>query len=447
MQSEKKWKKNTIYILILLLLNPVVFLMHNRYGFIFPDSITYMMMGKDLLADGMLYLQHWGHVDGGVVLPLLYPFFIGIGRVFLDDGFIVAELVSSVCIILSSIPLFFYISRLTNREMALATVLLIQLNYYYLYFGTLALTEATFIFALCVGLWVAQRSFYATKLEKLTAFSLGIISALVFFSRQIGLIFFIVVISIWIFRSITERNQQRKKSLGTVLYITLGFSLLIVPYGMALYSQTGQSILTQHFRMGDYVVTQAQATQVIQQQGDLDLLNKLTPSSTGKETYEEIYIQRRVMRELLPDSSEMYSHVAKDSQEGRSIAESVWDKFRNKPSLVTRNLTKNFSYLKEPIGNILPYLFLVTFFSAFLLKIENKNTYARRLLPTLIVIYLIVLSFFSGVVDRYVQVIFGLVLVHIMVEVYLIVDRFLLVNVSNKQRMLGTLFLFSFEAS
>ena len=62
----------------------------------------------------------------------------------------------------------------------------------------------------------------------------------------------------WIVRSLTGKKQQRRDSHTTTFYIILGFSLLIVPYGIALYSQTGQSILTQHFRMGDYVVTQSQ---------------------------------------------------------------------------------------------------------------------------------------------------------------------------------------------
>ena len=66
MTNEKTWKRDVVYILLLFLLNPVVFLMHNRYGFILPDAVTYMTMGTDLLSDWVLYLQHWGHVDGGV---------------------------------------------------------------------------------------------------------------------------------------------------------------------------------------------------------------------------------------------------------------------------------------------------------------------------------------------------------------------------------------------
>ena len=248
----------------------------------------------------------------------------------------------------------------------------------------------------------------------------------------------------WIVRSLTDKKQQRRNSQTTILYIILGFSLLVVPYGKTLYSQTGQSILTQHFRMGDYVVTQSQATQVIQQQEAPDLLKKLNPPpSTGKEDYKEIYIQRRVMRELLPDSSEMYGYIVKERQEREGVAEIIWEKLISKPGLVVTNLTKNFRYLKDPIGNILPYFFLLTVISAFFIKIKNKNTYARRLLPTFLVAYLIIISFFTGVIDRYVHIIFGLVLAHTMTEAYLLIDRFLLINVTNKQRVLGILLLFS----
>ncbi len=92
---------------------------------------------------------------------------------------------------------------------------------------------------------------------------------------------------------------------------------------------------------------------------------------------------------------------------------------------------------------MLPYIFLLTVISAISLKVESRNLYARRLLPLFIVIYLIFISLFTGVVERYMHVIFAFILAHVMIEAYLLVDRLLLVNMTRKLRVLGILLLFS----
>lgn len=446
---KKEWKIDVIYILFLLILNPVVFLGHGRFESIFPDAVAYITLGTDLLSEGMLYLEQWGHVDNGLILPPFYPFLIGIGRLlFFDDGLIMAELVSSVCIVLSIIPWFFYLSRLINREIAAVTILLIQFNYYYLYFGTLALSEATFIFTLSMGLWLAQKTFCTSTGGKKIAILLGLIAALIFLSRQIGIVFILVIMTIWLARSFLGTIQQRRQSQAITLYIIIGFSFLIVPYGIVLYEQTGQSIFTQHFRLGKYVVTQSQANQVILQQisgGDPNFFNKLgidptTITGFSKPTFEDTYAQRRRMRELLPDSSEMHGKIFEDKYEN-PLAEKIWEKIKQ-PNIVINNFINNFRHLEEPLGLVLPYIFLLTVISAFFIKVKTINVYTRILLPVFIITYWLVVSVFTGIIERYMHVIFILILVHILIEVSLIFKRFF-PDATKKISVLGILLLFS----
>lgn len=400
----EKSKADICFIFCALLLNPVLWEIKNRIVPLFPDSVAYIVLSKKLLSDAKLYVDQWGHIDHGLILPPVYPFFIGIADFFVNDGPLAAELVSSLMIVSSSFPLYFFVKNLSSRLCAFFTILLVQMNYFYLFFGTVALSEATFIFLLCCGFWLIQKSLKSDSPNFYLLF-LGFTSALIFLTRHVGITFIFTMLFFFLV------VQFKKISFAEFSLYILGILLLLVPYSFLLFHQTGQTYLTQHFRFGDYVVQYSEAA--VSDQGEID-----------SSDYGALYEQRRNQRALLVDSSEIISYSIKPDAY-------VSDKFKTplsllgklrQPEAMFRNIVNNCFHLVAAVG--LLNVFTLLFVYIFSLLRRRGHFPGRVLLPLFLVIYMLFMSLLTSAVDRYVIVVFPFAFAVLCIELYHFIGEF-----------------------
>jgi hypothetical protein len=409
----KAWHMDLFSVLLIIALNPITYFINSSLRKFSPDTIAYITMARDLFSNGLLYIPAWGHADTGLILPPLYPFLIAFAKLFSQEGFRVAEYVSSGCMLSASIPIFFYVKKLTNRIIAILSVALIQTNYFYFYTGLLPLSESSFLLTMSLTLYLIIMAYDRENVNRFVALSLGLSSALVFFARQIGIVVF-MFLTIWhvIHLSIGSR-ERRPFFMKNLVLLWTGFLVLAVPYTLVLYHQTGQMPHKQNFRAGKYVVS-------LKDNSPLTDLEKLRAQDAN--TYRQAYAKRRHMRKLLPDSSEMYSRLY--GKEDRNIFLERFFSYFQRPEEYFSIFLKNLMFLKRPLGAFIFYLFLVLCISPFVVKSKRVSLSKRLLFPTFIAFYLAVLSCLgAGIVGRYVFILFPFVLMHITIEVFtLLID-------------------------
>lgn len=392
------------FLLTLLLLNPVLWFLFKSSRIVMPDTVAYIKMGSELINHGKLYLGQWGHVDGGMILPPFYPFLIGVGRRFLDEGVVVAELISSVCIILAVFPLYFFVKSLSSRVVAFLAILLIQSNILYVYFGLLPLTEATFLFVLSVGLFQCQRTIFINKKVMRRSLFLGVVTATIMLTRSLGGAFLVTILLLFLFKAFLGGQHEKahlKKALG---WFCAGFFLLYLPYSVALYGQTGKTFLTQQFRFGKYVIVASPSDMP----AGLDMDNA---------DYREIFEYRRdVQRVLLPDSSEMFGFVVKEQSNRLEDCFLPLLQHLTKTGIFLNNLVENIHLIDKGMGRPLKYAFFLSLLSFSFFYVRGKITDGKEILPIFFVSYLFVVSIFTGAIERYVQVLFFFIIAQVMVE-------------------------------
>jgi hypothetical protein len=83
-----RWFLDSLCIAFVIALNPITYFMNFSTRLFTPDVIAYATMGRDLFSKGLLYVPAWGHIDNGLILPPLYPFFIACGHVLFGQQLI-----------------------------------------------------------------------------------------------------------------------------------------------------------------------------------------------------------------------------------------------------------------------------------------------------------------------------------------------------------------------
>ncbi len=214
--KNTSWSSNTIYLCLLFLLNPVIWFFSSRISGAFPDTIGYLVLADTIFQEGKLFVEHWGHVDSGLILPPVYPVLISLGNFLSADSLSNAQVVSLSLILLSIFPLFFLLSSYTSRRIAFFSVLGIQLNYFYSLYGFAALTEATFIFMLSTGFWLLSKALSEGNSRWL--FFLGTFACLVFLTRQIGGVFLLLSCLLFLLPLACQRGRKRKSHQGLVCH-------------------------------------------------------------------------------------------------------------------------------------------------------------------------------------------------------------------------------------
>jgi len=399
-------RADLICIVILLLLNPATWYLGKGPENVFPDSAAYLAMGANLFSSGLAWLPSWGHVDVGLILPPLYPLLIAAGKLFTGDALVAARLLSTLFMLLSSVLGFLFLRRMSHRAVAVCAVLLIQLNASYLSLALTPLTEPLFIAATLGALLLWLRLLENPQRWALLCPLLGVATALAYFSRQVGLVVVVFFILFTLAHGLAAMRGRWQEAFTRTLLVAAGAALLIVPYVLVVRAQTGYWPSEQRFRMGEYTVTATDRDVVLEVE---ELRSWEAPD------YDTLYAKRRAWMRLIPDGSEMVAYVMLEGDAADS--EAAIPELRLPKQTGTR-FAANVRFLTDIVGVFVAGLFLVTAVLALLGRNRPKPFFTRAALPLLILFYILSISLVTGLVERYLLVVFPLVILQIFTELY-----------------------------
>jgi 4-amino-4-deoxy-L-arabinose transferase-like glycosyltransferase len=407
-------------------LDPIAYFLSLSSGVFPPDTFAYATMARDLFSKGLLYLPSWGHVDQSLILPPLYPFLIACGRFLSSEPLNVAEFVSSSCILIFTIIIYFYMKKFTNRITAIITICVIQVNYYFFLIGMRPLSESVFLLTLGVTFWLISCFLDKTsKNQKVLSFFIGISCSLVFLSRQIGLIIYVFVGILFILRYLTESGNERKVLVNNLFLAICGAMLLFIPYASGIYLQTGQHPLKQYFRENRYL-TKISDPKIL---SDIEQEKKVPPellrssAAQSDNAYSIIYAERRRMRRLLPDASEMYAYVSvQEKAKPNNVTDQI-SAYLKKPGVYFHSVYNNILNLKSALGGFTSAFFFLLCLLPLLSRPDNIRNLEGFLLPFFIIFYLLAISLITDKISRYVYILFPFCIMYIFITCYKYIKR------------------------
>jgi 4-amino-4-deoxy-L-arabinose transferase-like glycosyltransferase len=419
-----------ICFILLIGLNPVSYFLSLSPGIFPPDSFTYATMARNFFLKGLLFIPSWGHVDSGLILPPLYPLLIACGRMFSQETLIVAEFVSSLSMLAFTIPMFFFIKKMTNRWVAVITIFIIQINYYFLLIGTTPLSESVFLLTTGLTLWLLLEYLdYPSNTMRVLSFVIGILCTSVFFSRQIGVVIYFFMGILFLLQYIIIKKNQRRTLVTNYFFVFCGSLVLLLPYVICLYIQTNQHPLTQGFRKGEYSIkiSDPKILHEIQQEKNLPSELEKIIESQPDNNYGMIYAERRQMRKLLTDSSEMYDYVTAGDKTKDSKMKNLLSNFLDPGAFLIR-IYNNILHLKSVLGGFTTILFLLLCAASLSISLISFQTDKIKiirgfLLPSFILFYMIMISLLTDKIARYIYIIFPFCIMYISIESYKILSQ------------------------
>ena len=194
----------------------------------FPDSFTYLKLSECLL-NGKLFVEHW--VGGPYTLSMtksLYAVLItGIGFIF-NDRETAATIISVMSGGLLLIPVFYIGKTLYGEITAWISVVLVLFNPYMIQFSGWILTESLFTF-----LFITSISLTVVMLNKgwpsyLWILS-GLLSGLVYLSREVGILVFPMVIFWVVFYKLIIQKIGFMKTAQLPVFLIIGFLIIYFP--------------------------------------------------------------------------------------------------------------------------------------------------------------------------------------------------------------------------
>jgi len=403
------WYLDLLCLILIIVLNPVTFFFNCTPRVFPPDTVAYITMARELFDKGLLYIPSWCYGDYGLICPPLYPFLMACGNLLFGDLVRISEWVSSLCALIALVPIYIYVRSISSRSNAVMISLLIGVNYYYFVAAMTPLSEATFLLTLSYTLVLTLRLFEdSEKNSRALPLLLGLSCSLVFLSRQIGIIILVFLVGFFLLQGLFLSRAERAVILKKVSFMLLGWLILVAPYAIIIYYQTGHHPLQQSFSTAKYEVTT----------DDPDVLREIQRIENIPDvTYGTVYAKRRLMRKLLPDASEMLCCVNRKKEEKAGLFSQVLLALKS-PTDYAARLFHNTVHLAEPLGNFLLCLFLVLSISPFFVKSENRKLLDRLLLPLFILFYLLVVSCFTDRIPRYIYILFPFALMHIAGELF-----------------------------
>jgi hypothetical protein len=408
------WRVDLLCLGILVLSNPVLYFFNDSPNYAPPDSVAYVTFGRQFLSQFQLYIRSWGHVDSGLILPPLYPLLIAFIAPFAENLLSLAERISSSAILLACIPLYLLARRRAGPLVAVLATMAVQVNYAYCYMGLAPLTEALFILMISCSLLLLDSFLHHDRKMLGLGLGLGVFCALAFLARQIGVIvlpfclLWIVMADLW------PPRRAYRSTLRRLLLVVFGFLLVAGPYTSILYHQTGQSPFRQGFRLGIYEVGTVDPAVL----SDIERIQARTLNG-----YDDTYAQRRQMRKLLPDGSEMYASLVdsgKRSNKDDASAMAFLLRYFGSPTRFASQLWDNIGHLQGTLGLFLVVLFLATAVTPFFAKSPTLPFPKRYMLAAFSLGYVAAISLITGQVARYIEVVLPFVLLHVFAEAYTI---------------------------
>jgi hypothetical protein len=289
----------------------------------------------------------------------------------------------------------------------------LQLNYDFVYMALTPLTESSFLLVLSCIAWLIFRE----TSKKRHFFSMVVIGALLgvaFLTRQLGII---VAPYALLFLSIAT---PRRFVFNTGA-IVLGMACLILPYATLLKHQGNEmqvplSMFEQHWTKRESISLR-DVEQDVQ-----EYLQKINDKPVHD--YMDLLQKRRLLRQLLPDSSALLSEISEEPVVGSKrgilrIGDRVWSSVGDYDDHVSSNV----SYLVESLGVPILVVFVITLITPCIFKAPQIPFLARYFVGGFVLYYLLVISLLTGLVERYVLILSPLVLLHILFEFYCLILR------------------------
>lgn len=371
---------------LLYLANPLTYAWWQTTGGAFPDSIGYLTLAEALLERGELVLTGYGHVDTGLILPPLYPLLIGLGSLLHGDAVLVSQWLSGALLLLAMVPLFLWVERATNAWMAAATVAVTQWQPVYLLYGTSTLTEPLFVLGLCGVGFATARLLEQSQTRRRDWLLLGVAVFAMFLVRHMALILLPILIGVIVGTRALQRQHRPAAVAGQCALLVVGFAVVAAPFTAVLYAQAGQPPWIQRYRLHAYAVTGTAppATQA-----------RATP-----ENYRELLIERRQLRRLNAEGTEMLGDLLPPAAERRTKRPAEW---LAAPAQWLGNLRANVGHALAQLG---PAALLSAALGALLAlrRRAQPGFAARATLAGVVVGYGVLLSMVTGVVARYIEV-------------------------------------------
>lgn len=395
----------------LIVLHPMAWLFDQSVNAFTPDVAAYLSMARDALPDLQFYLKDWGMEGTHLILPPLFPLMILFGLQFSQELLIVAEVVASVSLLIVVIPLYFLVKAQSNVTLAFAASLAVSLNFFTAILGLTPLTEASYLLmSVC-----ALAFFYRALQSKRGHYALlaGIFSGLAFLTRQIGLIhilFFLFYLTLITLAALSAKEVHWGMHANRGAKLVVGFLIIVLPWTVTIYLQTSQSPLTQRFSTAPSAIPDL----------DNETISRLQAIQEMPDThYEQILAKRRQLLQLLPDGSDFISRALPELKSSdKPVTTGIQDKLSASANRFCNNLKNNISHLANTIGAIPVILFFFLCAAQYCVRSVRNHWRTASMLPLFCLCYLLVISWVTGQVERYVLVIQPLLICFIAVATY-----------------------------
>lgn len=398
--SHRALKPELLSLCILFVLHPVLLILGSSRGYFPPDAVQYMSFARDYLANGLLFVE-FGNSNQGTILPIVYPSLVLLADAVFDELLLSTEVVSSAAVLLTSIPLYLIARRFAGRYVSVVAVMLVQVNYQLCLWAVTPLTEATFILVLACFVYLLLRIIDGER-SVTWILVLGVCTAIAFLTRQIGLVLIPYAL-------IALALYSPKRIAKAYAAFVAGFLLLMLPYGIALYGQTGLTPFSQQWSDREEI-TIDQLPEATQQR-------IISLHQAAAEDYQDLIVSRRALRELLDDNSAMFEQVVLQPEADSGLASMVAVAWSERDQYLAR-LGQNLSSLIESLGLLLSLLFFLSMLSPFLTPTQATGRLRRFVLVGFVLNYLLALSLLDGLIDRYVLVLLPFMLLNIALETH-----------------------------
>ncbi|MBI5509873.1 MAG: glycosyltransferase family 39 protein [Deltaproteobacteria bacterium] len=394
--------RHSLALAIVLMACPIAHHLGETMRYFPPDSVLYLTLARQLAHLGGLAVLGWGHVDNAMVPPPLYPALTALAAACVQPLHAAAERVAQLSMLLALVPLYFLALRGMSAIAAMAVCVWIGANHEIITTAYSPLTEATFILTVSLTLFFQQRAAASTRPRAWLAVGVG--AGACFLARQIGVVV-IVFVLLWSLAAVRwRRGDGRAEGLRRLAALVVGAVVVLGPYSLALFAQTGHGPFSQSFRRGNYVVESRDPG-----------LAKLRALEARAASYEELYVLRRQLRALLPDGSEMLANVQVQGATPPTPVALALDSLTH-PGRFGSRLRANLESAKSSAGLVALLAFLAAMVSGAWRSWRDRSRAAELLPGAFALFYVAAVSGLTDLVPRYITVALPFALAQVGVE-------------------------------
>lgn len=205
------------------------------------DAANYAVLGKNLI-EGRGFVGISGQID--LYSSPLYPFFIGIFHLFIENIELAGRLVSVLFGTLLIVPVYFLSKRIYNKKIAIISSSLVVFYFILIQYSIEVLSESIYTFLITFGVLIG----YIALVEQKNILYLlaGITFGLCYLARAEGIGYiFILILMMGIFWLINQKREPKRKLFICSILLILGLFIISTPYLVFFHDQTGHWIVGQ----------------------------------------------------------------------------------------------------------------------------------------------------------------------------------------------------------